>query len=172
MSYDAFANAKSKADGKKALGEYLRMAWKDEGPKAPGPVYNPRGNPPVTGGDSYVKAHFFDVDLAAVAICNMKGPKPSKEYLAPIREALRETENWRWMTQSRNLKEVKWVNEILDASEGTGTIKVDGHFKSKILKQKDWTDRHQDDLGDGFIAEVQKILSHVEIEGEGNCTVQ
>ena len=163
--YEAFINAKNKIEGRAHLSKFLRKAWADGGDSCPGKVYSGSSQ------DDYVKAHYFDIELAAHAVCNMSGPKPSKAYLETIREALRETENWRWMTQKRNTKETTWVKQILAAS-GSEKVVVDGHFKSKIERQKQWVESHRGDLGAGFITQVEIILNNVQIEGESSpCSI-
>ena len=53
-------------------------------PQRPHRVPNPRYNPSTgqTGMHCYVKAHWLDIEIAAVALCSMTGPKPSEQVSA------------------------------------------------------------------------------------------
>jgi len=137
----AYEGASSKRDAKTALCHILRKGWKSSD-------VCPAGHD---------RAHYFDVELAAEAICHMPGPKPSLDYLDAIAELLRGSDNWRPLLHARNMKEVGWVEQILTGDR----VAVDGHFKSKVDKQAQWLVAHKRHLGDGFIAAAADILDRI-----------
>lgn len=156
-SYEDFASAARKRDGKSALCQYLRKGWSNNGPNPPGPVYGVDG---YDENSTYVRAHYLDVELAAEAVIRMRGPFPSREYFVYLRDALRDQSNWRWLRQSRNKKEIRWVDMILDGRK----IKVDGHFRSKVSMQVEWLHCHKYQLSEGFVAALADILDVVRDE--------
>ncbi len=174
-----YERAPSKQAAKTALCHILRKGWRAADvcpagalplppslplrhPHPPSP-FSPAFNPPPPHATShkrkpgYDRAHYFDVELAAESICRMPGPKPSLDYLDRIADCLRGGDNWRPLLHDRNLKECRWVNEMLSG----GRITVDGHFKSKVAQQAAWLIRHRESLGDGFVSAAATYLDLV-----------